>query len=166
MKYKWPLFSWISKQILSFYSLVAAYRVISSSALQNMTFRIVFWDVLHLWNVGRQSFYTAVHPRRQFWTSYSPPWELEISHYKTYGSFVYAWFVQSLSNTYECIGDFRFSLCCSIDYRNYWMCFSTHKRRYFSPTLGILKWIIYFLTRKYIIIRTLCNHQIDLYRLF
>jgi hypothetical protein len=22
----------------------------------------------------------AVHPRRQFWTSYSPPWELEISH--------------------------------------------------------------------------------------
>jgi hypothetical protein len=29
---------------------------------------------------GRQSFYTAVHPRRQFWTSYSPPWELEISH--------------------------------------------------------------------------------------
>jgi hypothetical protein len=32
-----------------------------------------------LWNVGRQSFYTAVHPRRQFWTSYSPPWELEIS---------------------------------------------------------------------------------------
>jgi hypothetical protein len=24
------------------------------------------WD---LWNVGRQLFYTAVHPRRQFWTS-------------------------------------------------------------------------------------------------
>jgi hypothetical protein len=61
-----------------------------------ISFRIVFWDVLpckmivdrrfmddggstHLWNVGRQSFYTAVHPRRQFWTSYSPPWELEIS---------------------------------------------------------------------------------------
>jgi hypothetical protein len=34
----------------------------------------------HLWNVGLQSFYKAVHPRRQFWTSYSPPWELEISH--------------------------------------------------------------------------------------
>jgi hypothetical protein len=33
----------------------------------------------HLWNVGWQSFYTAVHPRRQIWTSYSPPWELEIS---------------------------------------------------------------------------------------
>jgi hypothetical protein len=33
----------------------------------------------HLWNVGRQLFYTAVHPRRQLWTSYSPPWELEIS---------------------------------------------------------------------------------------
>jgi hypothetical protein len=24
----------------------------------------------HLWNVGRQSFYTAVYPRRQLWTSY------------------------------------------------------------------------------------------------
>jgi hypothetical protein len=34
----------------------------------------------YLWNVGRQLFYTAVHPRRQFWTSYSQPWELEISH--------------------------------------------------------------------------------------
>jgi hypothetical protein len=59
--------------------------------------RIVFWDVLpckvtvgqrfrgdvggstYLWNVSRQLFYTAVHPRRQFWTSYSPLWELEIS---------------------------------------------------------------------------------------
>jgi hypothetical protein len=37
----------------------------------------------HLWNVGRQSFYTAVYPRRQLWTTYSPPWELEIS--QTYG---------------------------------------------------------------------------------
>jgi hypothetical protein len=35
-------------------------------------FRIVFWDV--------QLFYTAVHPRRQLWTSYSPSWESEISH--------------------------------------------------------------------------------------
>jgi hypothetical protein len=34
----------------------------------------------YLWNVARQLFYTAVHPRRQFWTSYSPPWELGISH--------------------------------------------------------------------------------------
>jgi hypothetical protein len=34
---------------------------------------------MHLWNVGRQSFYTAVYPRRQLWTSYSLPWELEIS---------------------------------------------------------------------------------------
>jgi hypothetical protein len=42
----------------------------------SMMFRIVFWDVLpddggstYLWNVGRQLFYMAVHPRRQFWTS-------------------------------------------------------------------------------------------------
>jgi hypothetical protein len=43
----------------------------------SMMFRIGFWDVLiipddggstHLWNVGRQLFYMAVHPRRQFWT--------------------------------------------------------------------------------------------------
>jgi hypothetical protein len=33
----------------------------------------------YLWNICRQLFYTAVHPRRQFWTSYSPPWEPEIS---------------------------------------------------------------------------------------
>jgi hypothetical protein len=26
----------------------------------------------HLWNVGRQLFYTAVHPRRQFWTRWIP----------------------------------------------------------------------------------------------
>jgi hypothetical protein len=31
----------------------------------------------HIWNVGRQLFYAAVHPRRQFWTSYSPPWNLK-----------------------------------------------------------------------------------------
>jgi hypothetical protein len=30
-------------------------------------------------SITRDEFYTAVHPRRQFWTSYSPPWELEIS---------------------------------------------------------------------------------------
>jgi hypothetical protein len=34
----------------------------------------------HLWNVGRHPIKnTAVHPRR-FWASYSPPWQLEISH--------------------------------------------------------------------------------------
>jgi hypothetical protein len=33
--------------------------------------------------VGRQSFYTAVYPRRRLWTSYSPPWELKISHTKS-----------------------------------------------------------------------------------
>jgi hypothetical protein len=48
----------------------------------SMMFRVVFWDILpcimiipddggstHLWNVGQQSFYTAVYPRRQLWTS-------------------------------------------------------------------------------------------------
>jgi hypothetical protein len=34
-------------------------------------------------------FYTAVHHRRQFWTSYSPPWELEIS----YRYFINSWFL-------------------------------------------------------------------------
>jgi hypothetical protein len=54
----------------------------------SMKFRIVFWDVLLCkiivdrrfrgtyclhhqgWNVVRQLFYTAVHPRRQFWAKY------------------------------------------------------------------------------------------------
>jgi hypothetical protein len=39
----------------------------------------------HLWNVGRQSFYTAVHPRRQFWTTLSKLWfilsRLELGRY-------------------------------------------------------------------------------------
>jgi hypothetical protein len=39
----------------------------------------------YLWNVGRQSIYTAVQPRRQLWTSYPPPWELEISHSSYFG---------------------------------------------------------------------------------
>jgi hypothetical protein len=38
----------------------------------------------YLWNVRRRLFYTAVHPRRQIWTSYSPPWELETSHVWTW----------------------------------------------------------------------------------
>jgi hypothetical protein len=28
----------------------------------------------YLWNVGRQLLYTAVHPRRQFWTLLQQPW--------------------------------------------------------------------------------------------
>jgi hypothetical protein len=70
-------------------------------------FTFVFWDVLpckifidrrfrgtcclHHRSVGRQLFYTAVHPRRQIWTSYSPPWELEISQnsYRLYLIFLY-----------------------------------------------------------------------------
>jgi hypothetical protein len=52
-----------------------------------MMFRIVFWDVLPCKLIVDRRFRggvlppssTAVHPRRQFWTSYSPPWELEIS---------------------------------------------------------------------------------------
>jgi hypothetical protein len=43
-----------------------------------------WWGSTHLWHVGRQSFYMAVYPRRQLWTSYSPPWELEISHSLTW----------------------------------------------------------------------------------
>jgi hypothetical protein len=58
-----------------------------------MKFGIVFWDVLPckiivdrrfrgtccLYHQGWVS-HGWVHPRRQFWTSYSPPWELEIWH--------------------------------------------------------------------------------------
>jgi hypothetical protein len=64
-------------------------------------FRIVFWDVLPCKMIVDRRFrgayclshsslmMEAVHPRRQFWTSYSPPWELEISHN--------SWFFLSLS---------------------------------------------------------------------
>jgi hypothetical protein len=45
----------------------------------NLTHRPDDGGSTYLWNVGRQLFYTAVYPRRQFWTTYSPPWELEIS---------------------------------------------------------------------------------------
>jgi hypothetical protein len=41
-----------------------------------LMFSAVFWVVLPCKMI---SFYTAVQPRRQLWTSYSPPWELEIS---------------------------------------------------------------------------------------
>jgi hypothetical protein len=63
------------------------FQVLTAASIM---FRIVFWDVLpckiivdrrfrgtycpddggskYLWNVGRQLFYTAVQPRRQFWT--------------------------------------------------------------------------------------------------
>jgi hypothetical protein len=65
----------------------------------NWWFRFVFWDVLpckiivdrrfrgtyclhHQGDEIIRLFYAAVglHPRRQIWTSYSPPWELVISH--------------------------------------------------------------------------------------
>jgi hypothetical protein len=67
------------------------FQVLTAASVK---FRIVFWDVLpckiivdrrfrgtcgwfipddggstYLWNIGLQLFYTAVHPRRQFWTS-------------------------------------------------------------------------------------------------
>jgi hypothetical protein len=45
----------------------------------NLTHRPDDGGSTYLWNVGRQLFYTAVHPRRQIWTLYSPPWGLEIS---------------------------------------------------------------------------------------
>jgi hypothetical protein len=63
----------------------------------SMMFRVVFWDLLpckiivdrrfrgayllhhggstYLWNVGRQLFYTTVHPRRQIWTCTIFWWE-------------------------------------------------------------------------------------------
>jgi hypothetical protein len=50
------------------------------SAPQN---RVLIWSGRQPSPLTRRStiFYTAVHTRRQFWTSYSPSWELEISHY-------------------------------------------------------------------------------------
>jgi hypothetical protein len=50
-----------------------------------LLFRSVFWVVLPCKMIvdrrfrGAYCLHTAVQPRRQLWTSYSPPWELEIS---------------------------------------------------------------------------------------
>jgi hypothetical protein len=54
--------------------------ILAAMRTWNLTHRPDDGGSTHLWNVGQQLFYTAVHPRRQFWTSYSPPWELEISY--------------------------------------------------------------------------------------
>jgi hypothetical protein len=64
----------------------------------SMKFRFVFWDEwlirddggsTYLWNAGLQLFYTAVHPRIQFWTSsqimFAPRIEQAGSHTILYG---------------------------------------------------------------------------------
>jgi hypothetical protein len=80
---------------LNFFGLVWKVKMkISWTIVVSVLFRVVFWDILPCkiivvrrfrcaYGLGRQSFYTAVYPRRQLWTSYSPPWELEISHLTT-----------------------------------------------------------------------------------
>jgi hypothetical protein len=73
--------------------------ILAAARTSNLTCARIFRDdggSTHLWNVGRQLFYTAVHPRRQFWTSYSPPWELEISHVP---EFVHT----NIQNSWKCI---------------------------------------------------------------
>jgi hypothetical protein len=92
--YKWdPYTTGILRSQIS----LLRFQVLTAAS---MKFRIVFWDVLpckiivdrrfrgtcclhhqrwvipddwgstYLWNVGWQLFYTAVHPRRQFWTDF------------------------------------------------------------------------------------------------
>jgi hypothetical protein len=64
---KSPTFVYIIKR----FCISVRFQVLTAAS---MKFRIVFWVVLipddggstYLWNVGRQLFYTAVHPRRQF----------------------------------------------------------------------------------------------------
>jgi hypothetical protein len=51
-----------------------------------LKFVIVFWDVLPCKIIVDRRFrgtcclHHTLHPTRQFWTSYSSPWELEISN--------------------------------------------------------------------------------------
>jgi hypothetical protein len=71
-----PLRNWFLQHRGQTTLIYVRFQVLTAAS---MMFRIVFWDVLswalipvdggstHLWNVGRQLFYTAVHPRRQFW---------------------------------------------------------------------------------------------------
>jgi hypothetical protein len=88
----WNWWDWIPAIVLTLKKDLSDYDEVRKSS-QLLMFRAVFWDVLPckiivdrrfrsaycLHHQGRQSFYTAVHPRRQLWTSYSPPWEPEIS---------------------------------------------------------------------------------------
>jgi hypothetical protein len=67
--------------------MLSSSRWINSTRSRRVYFNIILPSAFHMcpeWlsfsdQNGRQSFYTAVYPRRQLWTSYSPPWELEIS---------------------------------------------------------------------------------------
>jgi hypothetical protein len=74
----------------------------------SMMFRIVFWDVL-----PSTIFYTAVHPRRQFWTSYLPSLLLTLSslsrHPQTnYYSLLYTHYIPLNSSSY--VGYWKSSL--------------------------------------------------------
>jgi hypothetical protein len=67
---------------------------VCSMAIHNLVFRVVFWDILPCKIIVADVLQYAPlkcrstiilhgsigYPRRQLWTSYSPPWELEISH--------------------------------------------------------------------------------------
>jgi hypothetical protein len=60
----WSLFQLHDKLIFMGYVSTSLW-ITAKCEILIILFRIVFWDVL---------------PCKQFWTSYSPPWELEISH--------------------------------------------------------------------------------------
>jgi hypothetical protein len=65
---RWMTALWV----MASYSLVEDYWHFQVLTAASMMFRVVFWDILPckmiVGNVGRQSFYTAVYPRRQLWT--------------------------------------------------------------------------------------------------
>jgi hypothetical protein len=81
----WFLTGWSSVDLLTL-------AVLAFRPLFNTKFRFVFCDVLPCKLIvdrrfrgtcclhHRGWFYTAIHPRKQIWTSYSPPWELDISY--------------------------------------------------------------------------------------
>jgi hypothetical protein len=51
-----------------------------------MMIRVVFWDILPCKMIVDRRFrgaYCLHHPWWQLWTSYSPPWELEISRFSS-----------------------------------------------------------------------------------
>jgi hypothetical protein len=114
---------------------------------------------MYLWNVLQHpNKNTAVHPRR-LWTSYSPPWEPEISHLSGMFSFIFLTLCNKVafSKRLSYIPCFIFGLKVNYHVRNYFWFPQIHKKIYFS-TLFNLSFIIFpFDTTQPIIRRYIIN---------
>jgi hypothetical protein len=92
-----PHFNWGQNFRIVFWWRNTIQRKLQHNKVMTTMFRVVFWDILpckmivdrrlrgaYCLHHQRWSslMMEAVYPRRQLWTSYSPPWELEISQWE------------------------------------------------------------------------------------